>query len=149
MNAAHNMAEGEFTQNLHLIAVRFFDLLLSPVLQGLSKQFCSEEWAKLSKFFRTAFGLAQVSYKHNGKCELPKVDDVERAVVEAFQRFVIKLNEDQLGPVILKLVKWANKSSKNLYGDSALNWHRQIISFKALNGVVEQLGEYSVPFLRL
>ena len=65
-----------------------------------------------------------MTYKHNGKCDLGEVDMVEKAIVCSFQRFVIKLNEDQLGPVVLKLVKWASKKQTELYGATEINWHR-------------------------
>lgn len=69
-------------------------------------------------------------------------------MVQAFQQFVIKLNEDQLGPTIHLMVKWASKPPKdgNLFN---LNMHRQIILFKVLSGVVEALGEYAIPFIKL
>ena len=134
---------------LPLVASRFFSKLLQPVLMSLPKQFNEAEWSKISQFFREAFSLAQVAYKNNGKCDLKDVDQVEASMVSSFQKFVVKLNEDQLGPVILKLVKWAKKSPKELYGGNEINWHRQITMMKALSGVLEQLGEYAVPFLRL
>ena len=62
--------------------------------------------------------------------------------MQSFQQFVIKLNEDQLGPVILMLVKWAQKGTE-------VNMHRQIILYKTLSGVVEALGEYAIPFIKL
>jgi hypothetical protein len=45
-------------------------------------------------------------------------------MVEAFKEFVIKLNEDQLGPVILQLVKWAKKAPKEDLGAGSINLHR-------------------------
>jgi len=76
------------------------------------------------------------------------LDEVEESIVHAFQQFVIKLNEDQLGPVIVQLVKWAHKASKE-ESHPKINMHRQIILYKALSGVVEVLGEYAVPFIKL
>ena len=78
-----------------------------------------------------------------------RLDEVEAEMVASFQQFVIKLNEDQLGPVVLQLVKWAQKSPKDLYSPCNLNLHRQILLFRALSGLLDQLGEYAVPFLRL
>ena len=71
------------------------------------------------------------------------IDAVEDSIVKSFQQFVIKLNEDQLGPVIVQLVKWAQK------GDQEINMHRQIMLFKAMTGIVEALGEYAIPFIKL
>lgn len=79
---------------LPTVAVRFFSGLLEPVLMSMPKQFCETEWSKISQFFREAFSLPQVAYKRNGKCDLADVDEVESAIVVAFQKFVIKLNED-------------------------------------------------------
>lgn len=70
-------------------------------------------------------------------------------MVQAFQQFVVKLNEDQLGPVVIQLVKWAKKAPKEGSGTGTINLHRQIILFKAMSGVVNSLGEYAVPFIQL
>jgi len=77
------------------------------------------------------------------------LDKVEHEIVRAIQAFVIKLNEDQLGPVLLSLVKWAQKSPKQLYGPCQVNLHRQTLLFKVSSGILDQLGEYAGPFLRL
>jgi hypothetical protein len=109
---------------LPLVTLRFFRSLLQPSLEGMSKQFSEEFWSKISQFFREAFSLPQAVYKNSGRSDLAQLDEIETAIVEAFSKFVIKLNEDQLGPIVLKLVKWAKKSPKELYGQSELNFHR-------------------------
>jgi hypothetical protein len=103
----------------------------------------------MTQFFKQVCSLPQTYFKKNAQCDMVQLDEVESEIVQSIQTFVIKLNEDQLGPLILSLVKWAQKSPKQQYGACELNLHRQVLLFKVSSGILEQLGEYAVPFLRL
>ena len=108
----------------------------------MKKDFCAENFKKICQFFKEALSFPQRYYKANNNVDIHQLDFIETCIVQSFQQFVIKLNEDQLGPVILMLVKWAQKGTE-------INMHRQIILYKTLSGVVEALGEYAIPFIKL
>lgn len=56
-------------------------------------------------------------------------------IVEAFNAFCLKLNEETLRPNIVNLTKWATK------GES----HRTFMILKIFNGVLMTLKEFFVP----
>ena len=99
------------------VAIRYFSKLLKPVVMRMKKDFCADNFKKICKFFKEALGFPQKFYKSNNNVDIHQIDRIESCIVGSFQQFVIKLNEDQLGPVILMLVKWAQKHSE-------VNMHR-------------------------
>lgn len=103
----------------------------------------------MSKFWKEALGLASYYHKKN-KLDLPKLETIESEMTSAFQIYVVKLNEEQLGYTINELVKWAARtSSKNQTKDEIIgfNLHKQIIFSKVMISIVEKLGEYAVPYI--
>ena len=93
--------------HLPMQAIRFLKHLLTPCLTATTKQFAEEFTPKITQFFKSVSTLPQTYFKKNAHCDMLQLDEVEAEIVKAIQAFVIKLNEDQLGPVILSFVKWA------------------------------------------
>ena len=60
----------------------------------MKKEFCAENFKKISQFFKEIFAFPQQYYKSNSKVDLLQLDQIEDSMVQAFQQFVIKLNED-------------------------------------------------------
>ena len=90
----------------------------------MKKEFCMNYYKKISSFFKEVFHFPQLYFKNNNQLDILQLDEVEDAMVQAFQQFVVKLNEDQLGPVIIQLVKWAKKAPKEGEGAGSINVHR-------------------------
>jgi hypothetical protein len=62
---------------------------------------------------------------------MPESDAIEQSICESFVQFVIKLNEDQLKPMIVKLVKWAYRK-KDEEKSFPYNLHRTTVLFRAV-----------------
>jgi hypothetical protein len=60
------------------------------------------------------------------------IDEVEVAIVQAFQQFVVKLNEEQLRPMIAKLMKWGFRA-RDENEKFPFRLHRTIMFFKLVS----------------
>jgi len=89
-----------------------------------------------------AFSLGHKYFKKHAEMDMVNIDEIEAAMVEAFQSFILKLNQETLSSVIHALLKWANKTE-------VINMHKQIILYKALGSILHSLGEFAVPSLKL
>jgi len=67
-------------------------------------------------------------------------------MVEAFSQFVVKLNEEQLRPIVVKLMKWGFKRAQSPE-NFPYKLHRLILFFKVTSGVTDLLKEFFVPLL--
>ena len=117
-------------------------------MQNMKKDFCKEWFGKITKFFQMVFDLGYNYCKKNAEIDISKLDDIESSAIQAFQRFILKLNEESLSQVVHKLLKWANKSNEGEEILKSFNMHRQIILFKALTSLIVSLGEFAVPSLK-
>lgn len=43
---------------------------------------------------------------------MPYISEVEDAIAHSYEQFVIKMNDEQLRPLIVKQAKWAFKSKE-------------------------------------
>ena len=59
-------------------------------------------------------------------------------IVECFNAFTLKLNEETLRPIIVLFAKWTAKDPK-----------RRLILFQVLSGCLETLREFFVPMIKI
>jgi len=59
-------------------------------------------------------------------------------LVECFNAFILKLNEEVLRPIIVSLAKWSAKESK-----------RKLVFFQIMNGCLDTLREFFVPMVKI
>lgn len=76
------------------VAIRYFSKLLKPVVMRMKKDFCAENFKKICQFFKEALSFPQRYYKANNNVDIYQLDLIESCIVQSFQQFVIKLNED-------------------------------------------------------
>jgi hypothetical protein len=72
-------------------------------------------------------------------------DENEALLVLCIQAFVVKLNEEQLRPFILSIVKWAMNAKE----EESFNVYKATILCQALSGVLHTLREFFVPLIAL
>lgn len=138
-NAYHDIV----TQSIGSAAVfekqahRYFSELLCPVLKNLPSKFVQEHSQKFITFLKECFALPYKAHKQG----VPVSQEVQDAIVECFNSFVVKLSEDQLRPVILKVTKWAMRES----GEQEFDFHKALMFCKLVSGVLETLREFFVP----
>lgn len=60
----------------------------------MKKDFCQENYKKIFTFFRNVFNLTYQYYKNNDNIDMNNFEAVENAIAQAFEQFVIKLNEE-------------------------------------------------------
>lgn len=96
----------------------------------------------MCKFLSAALKLPYLYQKATEGSDMSEVDSVEAAIVNCFVAFIVKLNEAQLRPVILKLLKSASKVSENA---GAFPVHKTLVFFKLANALLESLREFFVP----
>jgi len=84
--------------------------------------------------FKSIFKLPRRAVEHE--------DAVAELVVESFNSFCLKLNEQTLRPIIVNLTKWAA-------GKSEFNADRAYMLVKVYNGVICSLKEFFVPCLNI
>ena len=58
---------------------------------------------------------------------------------------MVKLNEEQLRPVVLKVVQWAMKEKD----DQEFDFNKALVLCQLLSGVLQTLKEFFVPFLAI
>ena len=112
------------------VILRFFQDLMQEVIQRMKKEFCTENFKKIYLFFRSAFTLPLHYFKHN-HIDLPQVREVEDSIAQAFQLFVIKLNEDQLRTILVKFNKWAMKTDSS--SPLGVNLHKSIVFYRTVS----------------
>lgn len=72
-------------------------------------------------------------------------DAISDGIVSCFTAFVVKLSEEQLRPVILRITKWAMKEK----GEEAFDFQKALMFCKLLSGVLETLKEFFVPLIAI
>jgi len=73
---------------------------------------------------------------------MAKVDEVENAIIKCFVAFVVKMNEGQLRPQLVKLLKTVQKASQ---GPLPFNLHKSLVFFKLMTSILNHLKELFLP----
>ncbi len=80
---------------------------------------------------------------------MSNVIQVDESIAHSYEQFVVKMNEDQLRPLIVKQTKWAFKS-KNLETEAfPYNLHKSISFLRSMNALLNGLREFFVPLMPL
>ena len=98
---------GEGRLPLTITMERFFTISASGVFQRLKPDFCRERAADIFKFFGAGFRLTEVLFNKFGQLE--DAVAIEDMIGDSFCQFAIKLTEDDLRKLVMKLVKFAAK----------------------------------------
>lgn len=68
------------SSNISSIIIRFFDDLLTQVIQRVKKEFIIENHKKIFRFFKNAFSITNTYYKTHGNIDMSRVRDVEESI---------------------------------------------------------------------
>lgn len=111
-------------------AQRYFSELLLPVFKNLPGKFVQENNKKFVAFLKECFAITYKASKQG----IQVSETVQDSIVQCFNSFVVKLNEEQLRPCVLKITKWAMKqrSSQELEFD----FNKALMLCKLLSGVL-------------
>ncbi|KAJ2860009.1 snoRNA-binding rRNA-processing protein utp10 [Coemansia aciculifera] len=101
----------------------------------------------LFKFFLAAFDIAR-----NPALPLSEVEVIEQATLDAFMRFVVKLNENLFKPLFLSFLEWATADVAPLSGpadearlQSAAETRLRVF-YRALNVLFDKLKSILTPY---
>lgn len=76
--------QNEYADSIKVaICVRFFGILLKNSVKKLSKGFLSENYQKVTKFWKKVFGMVSYNFKKN-KIDLPQVETIESEMTGFF-----------------------------------------------------------------
>ena len=67
-----------------------------------------------------------------------KADSSSPLIVECFNAFILKLNEETLRPIIVVFAKWAQKDPR-----------RRLVFFQVMCGCLNTLREFFVPLIKI
>lgn len=140
LNSYDEVILSNLETDLGTTITRYFRGLFQPVIQRIKKEFVGENHKRLFAFFKTAFGLTLAFHKQAGS-DMAAVRDVEQAIADSYMQFVVKMNEEQLRPLVVKQVKHAFKAD--------VNKHKAIVFFRTVNTVLNGMKEFFVPLLPL
>ncbi|KAG0237384.1 HEAT repeat-containing protein 1 [Mortierella sp. GBA43] len=117
-----------------------FDLV-SQTINAMSRD-------QIFKFFLGAFDYRRVvhSQKAQDKEKISSVRAVEGAVVDAFMKLVMKLNETLFKPLFLKTLDWATTELQVAKASSQDKQDRQVFFYKLLNSLLDQLKSIITPY---
>jgi len=141
--------EIEDTANISSIIFRYFDDLFRQVIQRVKKEFIIENHKKIFSFFKNAFSISYSFYKTHGNVDMNRVRDVEESIAKCYEQFVIKMNEEQLRPLIVKHAKFSFKEKAENEAGFAFNLHKSISFIRTMNVLLGGLREFFVPLMPL
>jgi hypothetical protein len=98
--------------DVSVIILRYFDDLFTQVIQRVKKEFIVENHLKIFEFFKDAFSITYTYQRVHNHIDMPNVVQVDESIAHSYQQFVVKMNEEQLRPLIVKQTKWAFKAKK-------------------------------------
>ncbi|KAF9401164.1 HEAT repeat-containing protein 1 [Mortierella sp. AD011] len=122
-----------------------FDLV-SQTIQAMPRDVIALHYKQIFKFFLGAFDYRRASHERADKERAATVAVVEDAVIEAFMRLVMKLNETLFKPLFLKTLDWATTElqvAKASFNDMQ---DRLIFFYKLLNSLLENLKSIVAPY---
>lgn len=109
------------------LMIRYFRGLLKRVCMRMKKVELVDNFMVIYEFLKSCFDLQGNYFRLHGK-DLPFIEKIEEAQVEAFCELAVKLNEQQLGQIVVNLVKWA-KSLKKLKNHQHEESDKEILGF--------------------
>jgi len=80
---------------------------------------------------------------------MSRVREVDEAIAQSYEQFVIKMNEEQLRPLVVKQTKFSFKSMADSDSGFPYNLHKAISFIRSMNVLLSGLREFFVPLLPL
>ncbi|KAI1320098.1 HEAT repeat-containing protein 1 [Mortierella claussenii] len=118
-----------------------FDLV-SQTIQAMPRDVIAVHYKQIFKFFLSAFDYrrSRSSKENDG------VAVVEDAVIEAFMKLVMKLNETLFKPLFLKTLDWATTELQVAKASFKEMQDRLVFFYKLLNALLENLKSIVTPY---
>ena len=132
-------------EKLKIYCSRYFNCI-SKIFRNLKKDFIEEYNEGISKFLQKAFLIPQ-TWEKSTQTPLRDVSQIHDAVLGSFKTFILKLNEVQLKPIFLRLVKWASKPIDSKATKPIKDLDRLYVFFKVVNCLLETLMSIFTPYL--
>lgn len=137
------------SSNISTIIVKYFDDLFKQVIQRVKKEFIIENHKKIFAFFKNAFAITYTFFKTHGNIDMSNVREVEESIAQSYLQFVIKMNEEQLRPLIVKQAKFSFKEKSDEDSSLPYNIHKSICFMRTMNVILGGLREFFVPLMPL
>ncbi|KAF9103403.1 HEAT repeat-containing protein 1 [Mortierella sp. AM989] len=123
-----------------------FDLV-SQTIQAMPRDVIALHYKQIFKFFLGAFDYRRASHGQKiNKERIASVAFVEDAVIEAFMKLVMKLNETLFKPLFLKSLDWATTELQVAKASFQDMQDRLIFFYKLLNSLLENLKSIVAPY---
>ncbi|KAF9915291.1 HEAT repeat-containing protein 1 [Lobosporangium transversale] len=125
--------------------------LVGLTIQAMPRDVIAVHYKQIFKFFLGAFDFRRstISTKEktaNDTTTNRTITVVEDAVLEAFMKLVMKLNETLFKPLFLKTLDWATTELQIAKASFQDVQARQILFYKLLNALLEQLKSIVTPY---
>lgn len=89
-----SVSQADQTIDISSITIRYFNDLFKQVIQRVKKEFIIDNYKNIYGFFKSAFGLPLTFNKNNNGKDLPQITEVEDAIAQSYEQFVIKMNDE-------------------------------------------------------
>ncbi|KAG0355784.1 HEAT repeat-containing protein 1 [Gamsiella multidivaricata] len=122
-----------------------FDLV-SQTVQAMPRDVIAVHYKQIFKFFLGAFDYRRVIRGQQDKSKFVSIAAVEDAVIEAFMKLVMKLNETLFKPLFLKTLDWATTELQVAKGSFKDMQDRLVFFYKLMNSLLEQLKSIVAPY---
>lgn len=130
---------------LKVYCQRYFSCI-GKIFRSLKKEFIEEYHEGIAKFMNKCF-LIVPSWEKNTGLEVQQTEPILNPVLLSFRAFILKLNEMQLKPLFLKLVKWAKKPVDKKVDAHLKDIDRVYTFFRASNVLLETLMSIFSPYM--
>ncbi|KAF8933369.1 HEAT repeat-containing protein 1 [Dissophora ornata] len=121
-----------------------FDLV-SQTIQSMPRDVIAVHYKQIFKFFLGAFDYRR-SVHGQAQQITASVAAVEDAVIDAFMKLVMKLNETLFKPMFLKTLDWATTELQIAKASFRDMQDRLVFFYKLLNSLLEQLKSIVTPY---
>ncbi|KAF8975950.1 HEAT repeat-containing protein 1 [Entomortierella lignicola] len=123
-----------------------FDLV-SQTINAMPRDVIAVHYKQIFKFFLGAFDYRRSSHDQKAsKEQIASITAVEDAVIEAFMKLVMKLNETLFKPLFLKTLDWATTELQVAKASFKDMQYRLIFFYKLLNSLLENLKSIVAPY---
>jgi hypothetical protein len=130
---------------LKIYCQRYFSCL-GKVFRGLKKDFIEEFHTGIAKFMNKCFLIVPTWEANTGE-QINETEQILNPILLSFRAFILKLNELQLKPLFLRLVKWAKKPVDKTAEKPIKNLDRVYVFFRAVNTILETLMSIFSPYM--
>ena len=82
---ARIQAEDGQVGEISSITITFFNDLFIQVIKRIKKEFVVQNHLNIFEFFKSAFSLTHLYYKHNAEVDMNRVKEVEEAISKSYE----------------------------------------------------------------